>query len=61
MIYPHLYYGSEDDVINADCITSRGYAARLHLGYDPIVLSLVCYRDGQMRVGGRGQENNDHD
>ena len=46
MIYPHLYYGSEDDVINADCITSRGYAARLHLGYDPIVLSLVCYRDG---------------
>ena len=42
-----------DDVINAECKTSRGYAARLHLGYDLIVISLVCYM-GWMGEGGRG-------
>ena len=50
-----------DDVITAECITSRGYAARFHLGCDIIVISPVCYRDGWVRVGGGGQEKKDHD
>ena len=45
--FGHFYcFQILDIVITTECITSRGYVARCHMGYDLIVISLVDWEVG---------------